>query len=63
MEELAEQAPEDVIIFDEAAYQLPGGDAHITPKQGGQFFQTRGGSLGVGIPARSACRWPTPARL
>ncbi len=50
MEELAKHVPEDVIIFDEALTTSPDVTRYMPPKLPGHFFQTRGGSLGVGIP-------------
>jgi benzoylformate decarboxylase len=50
MEELAEQLPDDAVIFDEALTCSPELTRYIPPTKPGYFFQTRGGSLGVGIP-------------
>jgi benzoylformate decarboxylase len=50
MEELAEQLPDDAVIFDEALTCSPELTRYIPPTKPGHFFQTRGGSLGVGIP-------------
>jgi len=50
MEELAEQLPDDAVIFDEALTCSPELTRYIPPMKPGHFFQTRGGSLGVGIP-------------
>ncbi len=50
MKELAAQLPRDAIIFDEALTTTPDVVQHIPPTIPGQYFQTRGGSLGVGIP-------------
>ncbi|MBW4572628.1 MAG: thiamine pyrophosphate-binding protein [Tolypothrix carrinoi HA7290-LM1] len=49
-EELAAQLPQDAIIFDEALTNSPELCRYIPPTTLGQYFQTRGGSLGVGIP-------------
>jgi len=49
-EELAELLPPDAIIFDEALTNSPELTRQIPPSRPGQFYQTRGGSLGVGIP-------------
>jgi benzoylformate decarboxylase len=62
MEELAEQAPSDVIIFDEALTNSPALTRYITPKQPGTFFQTRGGSLGVGIPGAIGVQMANPGK-
>ncbi|MBW4595666.1 MAG: thiamine pyrophosphate-binding protein [Brasilonema angustatum HA4187-MV1] len=49
-EELAAYLPPDAIIFDEAITNSPELCRYIPPTTVGQYFQTRGGSLGVGIP-------------
>jgi benzoylformate decarboxylase len=50
MEELATHLPEDVVIFDEALTNSPELTRYLPPRLPGHFFQTRGGSLGVGVP-------------
>jgi benzoylformate decarboxylase len=50
MKELAAQLPHDAIIFDEALTTTPDVIHSIPPTTPGHYFQTRGGSLGVGIP-------------
>lgn len=50
MEELAAQLPADAIIFDEALTTSPDLTHYISPAKPGQYFLTRGGSLGVGLP-------------
>jgi thiamine pyrophosphate-dependent acetolactate synthase large subunit-like protein len=50
MEELAAQLPADAIVFDEALTCSPELTRYLPPTMPGHFFQTRGGSLGVGIP-------------
>jgi thiamine pyrophosphate-dependent acetolactate synthase large subunit-like protein len=50
MEELAIQLPKDAIIFDEALTTSPDLVRYIAPTTPGHYFQTRGGSLGVGLP-------------
>lgn len=50
MEELAGQIPHDSIIVDEALTASPELTRYIPPVLPGHFFQTRGGSLGIGIP-------------
>jgi len=50
MEALGAALPADAIIFDEALTSSPDLTRYITPKNPGHFFQTRGGSLGVGFP-------------
>ncbi|ARQ70597.1 thiamine pyrophosphate-binding protein [Streptomyces marincola] len=47
---LAARAPADLVVFDEALTASPVLNRHLPPTTPGRFFQTRGGSLGVGIP-------------
>ncbi|MFB7645460.1 thiamine pyrophosphate-binding protein [Streptomyces sp. NPDC056084] len=49
-QELARQLPEDAILFDEALTASPELFRQLPPTRPGHWFQTRGGSLGVGIP-------------
>lgn len=49
-EELAARLPPDTIIFDEAITHSPELCRYLVPASPGHYFQTRGGSLGVGIP-------------
>src|SRR5215218_4509227 len=50
MEELAAKLPADAVIFDEALTTSPDLTRYLPPTLPGHFFQTRGGSLGVGFP-------------
>ncbi len=50
MEELAIQLPKDAVIFDEALTTTPDLLRYLPATTPGHYFQTRGGSLGVGIP-------------
>ena len=50
MEELARHVPDDVMIFDEALTTSPDVTRYLVPRLPDHFFQTRGGSLGVGLP-------------
>lgn len=50
MAALAAQAPDDVMIVDEALTVSPDVTRYLVPRLPGHFFQTRGGSLGIGIP-------------
>ena len=50
MEALARHAPADVMVFDEALTVSPDVTRYLVPTLPDHFFQTRGGSLGVGIP-------------
>jgi benzoylformate decarboxylase len=48
--ELARQAPQDLVVFDEALTTSPQLTRQLPPRTPGSYFLTRGGSLGVGIP-------------
>lgn len=50
MAELADRLPKDALVFDEALTCSTELTRYIPPVTPGTFFQTRGGSLGVGIP-------------
>jgi benzoylformate decarboxylase len=50
VEELASYLPPDAIVFDEAITHSEELCRYIPPTKLGDYFQTRGGSLGVGIP-------------
>jgi thiamine pyrophosphate-dependent acetolactate synthase large subunit-like protein len=63
MEELAPQLPEDAIIFDEALTSSPAVVRYYPPTKAGQYFVTRGGSLGVGIPGAIGARLANPDKL
>ena len=60
MEELAPRLPVDAIIFDEALTCSPAITRYFTPSQPGQYFLTRGGSLGVGIPGAIGAKLAHP---
>jgi benzoylformate decarboxylase len=60
MEELAGQLPRDVIVFDEALTASPALTRYLPPTKPGHFFQTRGGSLGVGIPGALGAKLAHP---
>ncbi|MFD5317118.1 thiamine pyrophosphate-binding protein [Streptomyces sp. NPDC127098] len=57
---LAERGPADLVVFDEAL--TAGGPLarHLPPRRPGHFFQTRGGSLGVGIPGAIGAKLARP---
>lgn len=59
-EELAAQLPEDAIIFDEALTSSPPLTRYFPPTKPGQYFLTRGGSLGVGIPGTIGVKLANP---
>jgi thiamine pyrophosphate-dependent acetolactate synthase large subunit-like protein len=48
--ELAKHLPDDVVVFDEALTTSPDVTRYLPPTKPGHYFQTRGGSLGVGVP-------------
>jgi thiamine pyrophosphate-dependent acetolactate synthase large subunit-like protein len=50
MEELASHLPPDAIVFDEALTNSPAVSRYLPANHPGQYFLTRGGSLGVGFP-------------
>lgn len=62
MAELAELAPDDVIIFDEAITTSPDLVRYLVPTRPGAYFQTRGGSLGVGAPGALGLKLAHPER-
>jgi benzoylformate decarboxylase len=62
MEELAVELPEDAMIFDEALTCSPALTRYIPPTRPGHFFQTRGGSLGVGIPGALGLKLAHPEK-
>ncbi len=60
VEELAAHVPDDVVIFDEALTCSPALTRYLPPTKPDHFFQTRGGSLGVGIPGALAAKLAFP---
>lgn len=60
MEELSRQVPEDTVFFDEALTNSPAVTGYCPPTTPGRFFQTRGGSLGVGIPGAIGAKLAMP---
>jgi benzoylformate decarboxylase len=62
MAELAQQVPPDVMIFDEALTVSPDLIRYMPPTLPGHFFQTRGGSLGVGIPGALGLKLAHPEK-
>ncbi|MBI5961363.1 MAG: thiamine pyrophosphate-binding protein [Chloroflexi bacterium] len=59
-QELARHLPDDAIIFDEALTSSPPITRHLPPIKPDTFFQTRGGSLGVGIPGALGLKLARP---
>jgi len=62
MAELAELAPDDVVVFDEALTTSPDLIRYLPPTLPGAYFQTRGGSLGVGVPGALGLKLAHPDR-
>jgi thiamine pyrophosphate-dependent acetolactate synthase large subunit-like protein len=62
MEALARQAPPDVVVFDEALTVSPDVTRYLVPTLPDHFFQTRGGSLGVGIPGALGIKLARPEK-
>src|SRR5262245_28585714 len=60
MAELARQAPDDVVVFDEALTASPELTHHLPPTLPGHYFCTRGGSLGVGFPGALGVKLAMP---
>lgn len=61
-EELAAQLPDDAIIFDEALTNSPELCRYLPPTTVGNYFQTRGGSLGIGIPGAIGAKLANPEK-
>lgn len=62
MEALAARLPADALIFDESLTFSPELTQYLPPRVPGSFFQTRGGSLGVGIPGALGLKLAHPDR-
>ncbi len=60
MRELGSRLPGDTVIFDEALTASPDVVRYISPDVPGQYFQTRGGSLGVGVPGAIGLKLANP---
>jgi thiamine pyrophosphate-dependent acetolactate synthase large subunit-like protein len=59
---LAELLPPDAIVFDEALTNSPELTRWVTPERPGHFFQTPGGTLGVGLPGAVGAKLAHPDR-
>jgi benzoylformate decarboxylase len=57
---LSRQAPDSLTVFDEALTASGPLARYLPPRVPGQFFQTRGGSLGVGIPGALGIKLARP---
>ncbi|MFG1918888.1 thiamine pyrophosphate-binding protein [Micromonospora sp. NPDC048898] len=62
VETLVRRAPDDLVIFDEALTESGPLAVHAPPRVPGRFFQTRGGSLGVGIPGALGVKLARPGQ-
>jgi benzoylformate decarboxylase len=62
MEELSAELPNDAIIFDEALTNSPPIVRYRPPSTTSEYFLTRGGSLGVGIPGAIGAKIARPDR-
>lgn len=62
MEELASKLPADAILFNEALTNTPPVVRYRQPQRTGDYFLTRGGSLGVGIPGAIGAKLAHPER-
>lgn len=61
-EELAKQLPEDAIVFDESLTHTPELTRYVVPSAPGRFFQTPGGTLGIGLPGAIGVKLAHPDR-
>ncbi|HEX8630683.1 MAG TPA: thiamine pyrophosphate-binding protein, partial [Catenuloplanes sp.] len=59
---LADLLPADAVVFDEALTNSPELTRWLTPSRPGHFFQTPGGTLGVGIPGAVGAKLAHPGR-
>jgi benzoylformate decarboxylase len=63
MAELVKQLPDDnVIIFDEALTSSPAVVRYWPPQRTGEYFLTRGGSLGIGFPGAIGAKLANPGK-
>jgi thiamine pyrophosphate-dependent acetolactate synthase large subunit-like protein len=60
--ELARQLPSSAMVFDEALTCSPDLTRYVVPQHTGSYFQTRGGSLGLGIPGAIGIKLAHPNR-
>ncbi|RIK84801.1 MAG: thiamine pyrophosphate-binding protein [Planctomycetota bacterium] len=63
MEVLAQKLPADAVVFDEALTNSPALTRYFPPTTPGHFFQTRGGSLGVGFPGAIGAKLAMPEKI
>lgn len=63
MAELVRQLPgENVVIFDEALTSSPAVVRYWPPQRTGEYFLTRGGSLGIGFPGAIGAKLANPGK-
>jgi thiamine pyrophosphate-dependent acetolactate synthase large subunit-like protein len=62
MRELIEHLPPNALVFDEALTNSPALTAYLLPSEPGQFFQTRGGSLGTALAGGIGLQASAPHR-
>jgi benzoylformate decarboxylase len=62
-EELARQLPDDAVVFDEGLTVSPDLVRYLLPHRPGHFFQSRGHSLGVGIPGAIGAKLANPDKV
>lgn len=60
--ELARRLPPGSVVVDEALTTSPAVTRHLVPSAPGSYFQTRGGSLGIGIPTAIGVKIADPTR-
>ena len=60
--ELANHLPENAILFDESLTHFPELTRWLPPRAPGSFFQTPGGTLGVGLPGAIGVKLAHPER-
>jgi benzoylformate decarboxylase len=60
--ELARQLPPGAMVFDEALTYSPDLTRYVVAETPGTYFQTRGGSLGLGIPGAIGLKLAHPER-
>lgn len=59
---LADLLPDDAVVFDESLTNSAELTRWLTPSKPGHFFQTPGGTLGVGIPGAVGAKLAHPGR-
>jgi len=62
LRELAAAVPPDVVVFDEALTASPTVTAYLPANRPGNYFLTRGGSLGVGLPGAVGLKLAHPSK-